>query len=135
MKYLLDTNIVVLALTDDPKLPNRAREIIDSPETRKIVSIASIWEIAIKHIKNPAGMALSGEVVVTCLEEYGIPLLSINLAHIFTLGSLHTTNDHRDPFDRLLLAQSKHEGITLVTCDGELDGYNEPTLLSLQKGK
>ena len=135
MKYLLDTNIVIFALTDSPDLPSRAREIIDSPEDEKIVSIASIWEIMIKHIKNPADMVLSGEVVVACLEEYGIPLLPINTAHIFTLGSLHTTNDHRDPFDRLLLAQSKHEGMILVTCDGKLDGYNEPTLLTLQRGK
>ena len=133
MTYLLDTNIIVLALTDDPALPDEAREIINSSECDKAVSIASIWEITIKHIKKPEDMVIPGEAVVQCLREYGIPLLPIITRHIFTLESLHTTNGHKDPFDRLLIAQAKSEGMSFLTCDGNLGGYHEPNVIYLSK--
>ena len=133
MKYLLDTNIFIMALTDDAALPDAARQIIESPENEKYVSAASIWEIVIKRAKRPEAMPIPGDVAVQCLREYGIRLLPINAEHALTVATLKTANNHEDPFDRLLIAQSKFENIPFITCDGNLDGYNEPTVQSLNK--
>ena len=133
MKYLLDTNILVLALADDPSLPDVARDIIANPEHEKYVSTASIWEIVIKHAKNPRAMPLSGDQAVHHCETCGVPLISITKEHALTVASLKTTDSHSDPFDRLLIAQSKYENLMFITCDEHLTGYHEPTVLSVKK--
>jgi len=133
MKYLLDTNIMILALVDDPSLPDTAREIIAAPEHEKYVSVASIWEIVIKHAKNPHAMPLSGEQAVQYCKSCGVQLIPITKEHAITVAGLRATDAHNDPFDRLLIAQSKYENLMFITCDEHLDGYHEPTVLTVKK--
>lgn len=133
MKYLLDTNILLYALLDDPVLPDEARNIIESPEHEKYVSVASIWEIVIKHAKHPEAMPVSGDSVARHCEKCGIQLIPITKEHALTVASLKTPDSHSDPFDRLLIAQSKYEGVQLITCDEQLANYNELTVRSMKK--
>lgn len=133
MKFLLDTNVILYTISDDPVLPDEAREAINSNKDELFLSVVSIWEIVIKHAKNPSLLPVSGEYVARYCSESGIQFLPVTKEHVLAVSGLKTENSHTDPFDRLLIAQSKCEAMTFMTCDGELEGYHEPTVWSLKK--
>lgn len=122
MTVLLDTHTLLWFLWDDPKLSRSARATIAHPEHFKLVSVASCWEIAIKtslcklDLGEPAGTFLTRELVRNNFE-----LLPISLEHATFVETLPF--HHRDPFDRLLIAQSLCERIPLISVDGNLDRY------------
>lgn len=127
MTLLLDTHTLLWFLTDDSNLSARARGAIEDSANVARVSAASLWEIAIKFalvkLKLPAPYA---DIFPRQLETNGFGLLPITSAHCATLLTLPF--HHRDPFDRLLLAQAKTEGMTLVTDDGQFASYRIPLL-------
>ena len=127
MILLLDTHTLLWFLTDDSNLSARARAAIEDPANVAHVSAASLWEVAIKFalgkLKLPAPFA---DIFPRQLELNGFSLLPITPAHCATL--LTIPFHHRDPFDRLLLAQAKTEGMTLVTNDGQFGSYGVPWL-------
>jgi PIN domain nuclease of toxin-antitoxin system len=117
MNLLLDTHTMLWFFWDDPKLIASARSLIVDPTNRKLVSIASCWEVAIKvssgklQLGEPAGTFLPHEIAKNCFE-----LLPISLAHATAVESLSFF--HRDPFDRLLIAQCLTDRIPLISADG-----------------
>ncbi len=127
MTLLLDTHTLLWFLTNDSSLSSRARGAIEDSANVAHVSAASLWEVAIKctlgKLKLPAPYA---EVFPSQLETNGFALLPIAPAHCAALLTLPF--HHRDPFDRMLLAQAKAEGMTLVTDDGQFGPYSVPLL-------
>jgi PIN domain nuclease of toxin-antitoxin system len=123
MTVLLDTHVLLWFLRDDPLLSATAKAVIENPQNRKLVSIASCWEIAIKtglrklNLAEPSRTLLEREIPQNNLE-----LLPITLAHATTVETLPV--HHKDPFDRLLIAQAIIEGIALVSADAIFDLYS-----------
>lgn len=119
-RILLDTQAWLWWQTDDPRLGPRARRAITSA-TEVRVSVASAWEIAIKvsigKLKLPPDLDLERE-----LEDGGLLPLPIEIAHTEALRRLPVL--HRDPFDRMLIAQATTEALTLVTADRQLEPYD-----------
>jgi PIN domain nuclease of toxin-antitoxin system len=126
VRYLLDTHIALWSIADDPKLPRAARSIVEDPAITLLVSAASIWEIAIKFARNRGtsrDMPLSGSAAIDAFAASGYGFLPVSPAHAAAVGGLPIL--HADPFDRLLVAQSVVEGLTLLTSDVTVAGYSQ----------
>ena len=126
MKLLLDTNALLWWFTDDPTLPIRIEALLDDPENTIFVSAASAWEICTKVRigKLPTGQSLSDDFSGYLLRYHFEPL-PISVEHAVLAGSM--AGVHKDPFDRMLAAQSKIEGIPLVTNDPAMVGFGVVT--------
>ena len=122
MTLLLDTHTLLWFLTNDSRLSAPARGAVEDSANVAHVSAGSLWEVAIKvalgKLRLPAPYA---DIFPRQLEVNGFGLLPITPAHCATLLTLPF--HHRDPFDRLLLAQAKTEGMILVTDDGQFAPY------------
>jgi PIN domain nuclease of toxin-antitoxin system len=126
LRLLLDTHILLWALVDSPKLPVQARALLADNANTLIASAATIWEVAIKHAKGgggPDAMPMSGTELLHHLEALNVELLAISPAHAAEIDTLPIIN--RDPFDRMLVAQAQHDGLTLLTHDGALASYGD----------
>lgn len=123
MRCLLDTHALLWWLDADHRLSPTATEIIGDSRTEVFVSVASAWEIAIKaglgRLDLPDDLAGFFE---RQLETNGFDLLTIGLRHALAVRDL--PNHHRDPFDRLLIAQARTEGLMLVSSDAQLRAYD-----------
>lgn len=117
-RLLLDTHAFLWWLSDDPSLGTDARQMIGEPRNQVLVSAASIWEISIKQAK---GMLEAPEDLEALVEDEGFTKLPISLFHGQQAGKLPEI--HRDPFDRMLIAQAQAEGLELVTADGIIPQY------------
>ncbi|AEH89434.1 type II toxin-antitoxin system VapC family toxin [Mesorhizobium opportunistum] len=117
-KYLVDTHILLWVLNADSRLSDHHRDIFLAGR-EVIISAVSVAEIAIK--KSIGKVTLTGDVV-DILRSNGIPILGINELHAARLE--HLPLHHRDPFDRLLVAQAQIEGLTLVTADRQFSSYD-----------
>jgi PIN domain nuclease of toxin-antitoxin system len=116
-RVLLDTQLVLWALAGNRRLPRAARRIIEDSDV--VVSAASIWEIAIKAALGK--LDADPTAVREALAPSGFDELPVTGAHAARVASLPF--HHRDPFDRLLVAQSELEPLTLVTTDAQLRPY------------
>jgi PIN domain nuclease of toxin-antitoxin system len=124
MQLLLDTHAFLWAITDDPRLGPSSRELITTTASSVLLSHVSIWEIAIKHALTRADMPLSAAQATQWAEQCGFALLQLELNHLLTLEALPL--HHHDPFDRLLVAQSISETLTLLSADGAFTAYGCP---------
>ena len=122
MRILLDTHIFIWMATEPERLsPHITASIIDH-QNSLFLSLASIWEIQIKVALGKLDLKSDLATIVDIqTEQNSIQLLSIDLKHIYALSNLPA--HHRDPFDRLLIAQSQVEGMTLATVDSAFDRY------------
>lgn len=118
MTVLLDTHTVLWALGDPARLPASVAQAIADPGNRVLVSLATLWELSIKVT---TGKLVLPEEFFDALPGHGYTLLPIREEHLRVYRSLPL--HHRDPFDRLLVAQAVHEGIPVVSCDPELRRY------------
>ena len=124
MRLLLDTHSMYWYIEDDPQLSGRARTLIQDALNEILVSPASYWEIAIKisigkwRLNRPYE-----EFIVIGLNQYGFQVLPILPTHTARLIGLPFPQGHRDPFDRLLVAQVLVEQIPIVSADSPLDAY------------
>ncbi len=122
MDLLLDSHAMLWFFWDDPKLSTAAKTLIEDPDNRKLVSIATCWEIAIKAglgkltLGEPSQSFLDREIPRNNFE-----LLSISLDHATSVEDL--AQHHKDPFDRLIIAQAIAEGIPIVSSDPAFDAY------------
>lgn len=122
MTLLLDTHAYLWWLAGDIRLGGDARRAISEPDSEIFVSVASLWEIAIK-----AGIGrLKADVpaVVAEVEANRFRLLAIDRDHVIILADL--PRHHRDPFDRMLIAQARTEELTIVTSDRRFARYDVP---------
>ena len=128
MKLLLDTHVLLWTITEDELISPEVRELIGDEDNDIFFSMASVWEVALKHAVKPDKIPFSEEELVKyCLKSRFI-MLPIELRHISTVKTLSRTDSappHKDPFDRLLIAQAKVEGMTFVTHDKLLPYYEE----------
>ena len=122
MQILLDTHTFLWYILANPQLSAQAKELIQATGNEKFLSIASPWETGIKV---STGKLMLSEPLEPYFDEQmrlnSIQLLPITLAHVALVSTLPF--HHRDPFDRLLIAQSLVEGIPLVSADAQLDAY------------
>lgn len=123
MKLLLDTHVALWAITDDPKLPISAKELIQNDKTTVWVSVASLWEISIKHSIGRGTMPVSGHDAAKFFDEAGYQILNIEAEHATAIEQL--PNHHQDPFDRLLIAQALIEPMRLMTRDTMVAKYSD----------
>lgn len=118
MKLLLDTHVLLWSVNADGLSP-QACELIGNSDNLVLVSMISLWEIRIKESLKKLFVPAH---FYSDLTEKGYEILNLSLKHIEALGSLPI--HHRDPFDRMLVAQAKAEDLTLVTHDGEIAKYD-----------
>jgi len=121
VRLLLDTHIALWAVTASPLLPRQAEMAILAAD-EVFVSVASLWEVAIKHALGRGDMPVSSSQAMRAFIDAGYRLLDIKPAHAVRVETLPPL--HRDPFDRLLVAQALEEPLTLVTADLVLGGYS-----------
>ena len=122
MRLLLDTHTLLWWLSSDPALPAAARKIIASPGNAVLVSTASAWEIAIKVRlgRLPTATDLLADYSGILMRER-FETLPISAEHAIRAGLL--PGPHKDPFDRMLIAQAQAENVPIVSNDRALDGY------------
>jgi PIN domain nuclease of toxin-antitoxin system len=119
---LLDTHVVLWAAFDPSALSRRARSAILDPDNDRLVSVASIWEMAIKVGLGKLQLAVPlAELIARQETEAALQILDVRREH--ALGMQTLPPHHRDPFDRLLVAQCGIEGLALVSSDSRLDAY------------
>lgn len=121
VRLLLDTHIALWAIADSRRLSKVARDLIRSPEASIWVSVATIWEIAIKHAMGKGDMPESSAVALRYFRDSGYRFLPVEPEHAVAVEAMPVI--HRDPFDRLLIAQAAHEGMILLTSDAVIAKY------------
>jgi PIN domain nuclease of toxin-antitoxin system len=123
MKLLLDTHAFLWWDSNDSHLPDALRLAIASPRNEIFVSAVTVWEIAIKRA---SGKLVFGQAVGRAIAAHGFQPMPITVEHAEYAGSLPQL--HRDPFDRLLVAQAQLEGLVLATVDEQILRYKIPHL-------
>jgi PIN domain nuclease of toxin-antitoxin system len=121
MKLLVDSHALMWFAAGHPRLSKRARSAITEPGNIRWVSVASWWEIAIKVSTGKLDLETSFADFVRRRHDEGFRTLGIEPAHAAELVNLPF--HHRDPFDRMLIAQALHEGMPICTDDGEFAAY------------
>ena len=121
MKYLLDTCILLWGLAGDKRFPDSLKEIINDPNNEIYYSSISVWEVELKHLKLE-NFQLSGEQFSFLCDQNYLNLLSIKNKHIFNLNNFQNRS-HKDPFDKMLLAQADSENMILITQDKKFSLY------------
>lgn len=122
MKYLLDTHSLIWFLSGDNQLSAHARQLIEDESNEIFVSIASLWEMSIKvslgklDLNQPFQQLFPAQ-----LENNSIAILSISMSHLSALCTLPF--HHRDPFDRLIIAQSLFDNLPVIGVDSAFDSY------------
>jgi len=124
MKLLLDTHLLLWAAQDVQRLPPAARQLMGDPGNELLFSVASIWEIVIKRGLGRDDFTVDPRLLRRGLLDNGYVELAISSAHVIALDTLPAL--HKDPFDRILVAQAMAEGITLLTADAEVARYPAP---------
>ncbi|MGH7929015.1 MAG: type II toxin-antitoxin system VapC family toxin [Candidatus Binatia bacterium] len=119
MRLLLDTHVLLWWLSDDPKLAKNAREKIANSDNDVLISSASAWEISIKAALERLEIELDD--LEEAIARSGFRALPIGLRHAITAGRL--PNAHRDPFDRMLVAQASVEELRVVSHDRVFERY------------
>jgi PIN domain nuclease of toxin-antitoxin system len=129
MRLLLDTQIAVWAIADDPQLSGTARALILDASNEVFVSAASVSEIAVSHASargRPDDMPISGAQALCAFAAAGYAMLPISPAHAAAIEQLPRRHD--DPFDRMLLAQAITEPLRLLTSDARVLAYGRETI-------
>lgn len=121
MKLLLDTHVLLWAAGSPVQLPPEARAMLEDPDNALLFSAASLWEIAIKRSLGRADFQVDARVLRRGLLDNGYQELPITSEHAVFIDSLPPI--HKDPFDRILVAQATVEGITLLTADALVAQY------------
>jgi PIN domain nuclease of toxin-antitoxin system len=125
MNLLLDTHTLIWWMEDNPRLGRAARQAIVAAE-RRCISVVSAWEITIKTSIGRLRLNIDPAESIFELTTRGFQPLPIQFRHAWAVRDLQ--QHHTDPFDRMLIAQAKCEGLTLVTADEEIPNYGIPVI-------
>jgi PIN domain nuclease of toxin-antitoxin system len=128
VKLLLDTHLLLWAADSIERVPTGARALMANPKNELLFSVASIWEIAIKRGLNNPSFQVDARMLRRGLIDNGYRELPILSEHVVAIDALSPI--HKDPFDRLLIAQATVEGITLLTNDATVAKYRGPVRLA-----
>lgn len=134
MRFLLDTHIILWMLENNAKLPQEARKVIEDENNQIYYSTASVWEIAIKHMARPDKMRIGGRDFSEKCMSSGLEMLPVYDRHVYGLETLARLDDappHNDPFDRIMLAQAKVDGLKFITHDSLIPFYNEECVFTV----
>jgi PIN domain nuclease of toxin-antitoxin system len=123
VRLLLDTHALLALLSSDYRLSPAARTAMERPDAQLIVSVVSVWEIAIKR---SIGKLEAPDDIIERVDKAGAQMFSITPQHAHATGELPL--HHRDPFDRLLIAQAQLEGCAIVTGDSAFPAYDVPVV-------
>ena len=133
MRYLLDTHILIWALSGTEGLLTRdIAEMIDAPENEICYSPISIWEVSIKNAVRPGQTGVTADALARLCVKAGMRELPMTTRHALAVSDLSRPEGapaHKDPFDRMLIAQAKEEGMLLVKHDGKLADYGESCVM------
>ena len=121
MNLLLDTHVIIWFITDDKKLPPKIKTIIENPENAAFVSMVSLWEMGIKHSLQKLTLTKELKDVFKLIEDSGFEIMPVTTEHILENSKLPF--HHRDPFDRMLIAQANAEDLKLVSKDDWMKNY------------
>ena len=124
MRFLLDTHLLLWVAVDHPHIKSRTRSILNNPENELLFSVSSIWEIAIKRGQQRTDFLFDPREIRRLAIENGYQELPILGQHAVAVENLPPI--HKDPFDRILIAQAIVEGITLLTADLVIAQYPGP---------
>ena len=124
MKLLLDTHLLLWAAGKPQRLSKQARTLIDNPDNELLFSAASLWEVAIKRGLGRKDFQVDARLLRRGLLDNGYSELPIISDHVVATESLPLI--HKDPFDRILVAQATVEGVTLLTIDSLVSQYPGP---------
>ena len=127
MKVLLDTHLLLWSAGQPQRLSAAARELIEDPANDPVFSAVSLWEIAIKRGLGRADFHVDPRLLRRGLLDNGYGELSMTSDHAVAIDGLPPL--HRDPFDRILIAQATVEGILLLTADSQVSQYPGPVRL------
>lgn len=127
MKLLLDTHVLVWAAAEPDRLTVSVRQMLSDVENDLLFSAASIWEVAIKNGLGRPEFSVDPNLLRRGLIDRGYVELAITAAHAAAVMELPSL--HKDPFDRLLVAQARHEGFLLLTADEMVAAYGGTILL------
>jgi PIN domain nuclease of toxin-antitoxin system len=120
-RLLVDTQLLVWLADRSEQLPLSANAVLQDPAQQLVFSLVSIWETAIKYALGRPDFTMHPQQLQTGLLAYGFTQLPISSNHVIAVARLPPV--HRDPFDRLLVAQAEVEGLTLMTTDKQLTQY------------
>ena len=128
MRILLDTHILIWSLYDSSTLRDELIDLLQDELVEICYSAVSLWEIEIKHKKYPETFSFTAADIQYDAQSAGYHSIELEPGHTFVLGSLEDEGNtgHKDPFDRMLIAQAKSENMLFVTHDKRLLTYNEP---------
>ena len=124
MKVLIDTHVLLWFQASDKALTQAHRQIINAPENECSVSIVSFWEIAIKHSMGKLPLQKGLSAFFDTVHQAEFPLMPVLEQHIHMLSTLPL--HRRDPFDRMLIAQARSEGMHILTADPHFAAYEVP---------
>ncbi len=128
-RFLLDTHAFLWFLFDDPRLSQRAADLLGNPDVDKALSIVSVWEIVIKVQIGKLNLGMQVEAFLNVhVRGVELELVEIELPHLVAYSRLPLR--HRDPFDRLLVAQAQTLDIPIVTADAAFSRYSVETVWS-----
>lgn len=131
MKALFDTHLLLWVFVDDPRLPQVARAILEDETNLIFYSVASTWEIAIKHALHPDRLSIDASAFIDYCEGSGFDPVPIRDRHVVMLETLNRPKDaapRNDPFDRIMVAQAKADDLTFITHDSLIPAYAEPCI-------
>lgn len=127
MRILLDTQALLWFHARDPKLSQDRRLMLESGEHECWYSIVSLWEIAIKHSIGKLELVDGLEETFETMGQANLRLLNLQQPHVLQLATLPL--HHRDPFDRILIAQAMREGMQVLTSDPFFETYGQPVIM------
>ena len=128
MNYLLDTSILINATNDPSKINNNIKEILNNSNDKLFVSIISFWEITIKTSIGKLELSMKIDEIASKLILNGVQIVYLDLIHLIELSKLPLY--HKDPFDRLLIAQAMVENLTIITSDNKFKYYPIESILN-----
>jgi PIN domain nuclease of toxin-antitoxin system len=133
MRLLLDTHVLLWALSGSKRLPDDARELIESADNEVLFSAASIWEIAIKAQLLRAEFGVDVETIAAAARDTDFDELAISSRHAAGVAALPL--HHKDPFDRMLMSQAIVEPARLVTADRALAAYSSDLVMLVESSR
>lgn len=127
MRILLDTHVWLWMVSDAARIPDDQRAILEDPQSDLFLSAAAIWELAIKHAAGKLRYTGSPATQIPIhVQRSGVRPLSMSIDHALAAADLPM--HHRDPFDRMMVAQSRLEDMTFATADHRLEAYDVPVM-------